>query len=273
MPLEGTMAFSIRCLTQLALQPACTLLVFGTTLTTQVTSWAEGFRIETSIYAGDEEQPASEATTLFLDGVVYDFLAKPEQMAVFRKPAGSKPGRFILLDPRDRIRTELSTEKIARAMEKLRTWAARQSDPFLQFAADPDFKESFESQTGQLILASHFENYSVATARVEHAQALAEYREFLDWYARLNTLLSAGPPPEPRLRLNAALARHEVVPLKVELTRGGEKEKLRAEHKFTWRISSEDVARIDDVRASLAAYRVVENEEFLRSIQTDKGLN
>jgi hypothetical protein len=227
----------------------------------------EGFRIETAIYVGDEEQPASEATTLFLDGVVYDFLSKPEQTAVFRKPTGGKPGRFILLEPQQRIRTELSTEQIAGAMVKLRTWAARQSDPFLQFAADPHFEESFETKTGQLVLASHLENYTVATTRVERAHALAEYREFLDWYAQLNTLLSAGPPPEPRLRLNAALARHEVVPVKVELTRSGEKEPVRAEHKFTWRLSDVDVQRIDDVRASLASYRAVPNEEFLRCTQ------
>ena len=226
---------------------------------------AEGFRIETAVYVGDEKQPTSETTTLFLDGVVYDFLTKPDQTAVFRKPAGGKPGRFILLDPRRRVRTELSTEQLAGAMQKLRTWAARQEDPFLQFAADPEFKESFEPQTGQLVLASHLESYTVETERVEHAQALAEYREFLDWYARLNTLLAGGPPPEPRLRLNAALARHEVVPLKVELKRGRENEPLRAEHKFTWRLSGEDVERIDDVRASLAAYQSVPNAEFMRS--------
>jgi len=228
---------------------------------------AEGFRIETAVYYGDEEQPTLETTTLFLDGVVYDFLAEPEQTAVFRKATGGKPGRFILLDRQQRIRTELSTEKIAGAMAKLRTWAARQSDPFLQFAADPQFKESFETETGRLVLASHLESYTVATTRVERAHALAEYREFLDWYTQLNTLLSAGPPPEPRLRLNAALARHEVVPLKVELARSGEKEPLRAEHKFIWRLSDEDVQRIDDVRASLASYRAVPNEEYLRSTQ------
>ena len=49
---------------------------------------AEGFRIETKIFVGDEKEAsrASETTTtLFSDGVVYDFLQKPEQTAVFRK--------------------------------------------------------------------------------------------------------------------------------------------------------------------------------------------
>jgi hypothetical protein len=150
-------------------------------------------------------------------------------------------------------------------MSKLRTWAARQNDPFLQFAADPQFKESFDSGNGQLLLASHLENYTVTTTRPEHAERLAEYREFLDWYTRLNSLVTAGPPPEPRLRLNEALARHEVLPVKVELKRAGEKEPLRAEHIFTWRLSRTDHDRIEDVRASLASYRVVNNSEFQRA--------
>jgi len=42
---------------------------------------AEGFRIETKIFVDDEDEPASTAMTLFLDGVVYDFLGEPEQIA------------------------------------------------------------------------------------------------------------------------------------------------------------------------------------------------
>jgi hypothetical protein len=149
-------------------------------------------------------------------------------------------------------------------MDKLRTWAGRQRDPFLKFAADPEFEETFEPATGKLVLAAHLESYTVTTAPAAQPRAIGEYREFLDWYARLNTLLSAGPPPEPRLRLNEALARHKAVPLEVELTRAGEKEPLRAMHTFTWRLSRGDFERIDQVRASLASYRPVSNEEFLR---------
>lgn len=225
---------------------------------------AEGFRIHTKIFVGDERRPASETTTLFLDGAVYDFLDAPPQAAVFRKPLGDQPGRFILLDPERRVRTELTTDKLAGAMDKLRTWAGQQRDPFLRFAADPEFDESFDPGSGRLVLASHLENYRAETMRSDQPQALAQYREFLDWYTRLNALLSAGPPPEPRLRLNAALARYRVVPVTVELTRAGDKEKLRAEHDFTWRLSRDDLQRIDGVRASLASYRPVTNEEYLQ---------
>lgn len=230
-------------------------------------SRAEDFRIETKIFIGKEEEPASTTTTLFQRGVAYDFLSEPEQIAVFRKPRGGKPGRFILLDPERRVRTELSTDQLADVMNKLRNWASQQHDPFLKFAANPQFNESFDRNTGQLLLASHEESYTIKTEPADNADALAEYREFLDWYARLNTLLSAGPPPEPRLQVNEALANYHVVPISVELVRNGEKEKLRAEHEFTWLLSKDDLSRIDDACASLAAYRPVSNEEFLQGMR------
>ena len=231
----------------------------------------ENFRIETKIFVGDAEEPASQTTTLFQGGVVYDFLAEPEQIAVFRKPGGGKPGRFILLDPQRRVRTELSTDQLAGAMNKLRNWAARQRDPLLKFAANPQFEESFDRTTGQLLLASHEESYTIKTEPADAPDALAEYREFLDWYTRLNALLAAGPPPEPRLQVNAALARYQIVPVTVELVRAGEKEPLRAEHEFNWLLSKKDLARIDDACASLAAYRPVDNEEFLQGYRTTES--
>src|SRR5690349_15141888 len=80
---------------------------------------ADGFRIATKVYVGEEkakQQPVSEATTLFLDGVVYDFLKNPEQVAVFRKPTGDKPGQFILLSDEHSIQTKISMERISGAM-------------------------------------------------------------------------------------------------------------------------------------------------------------
>jgi hypothetical protein len=228
---------------------------------------AEDFRIETKIFVGDEEEAVSSTTTLFQRGVVYDFLAEPQQIAVFRKPMAGKPGRFILLDVDRRVKTELSTDQLADAINKLRNWASRQSDPFLKFAANPQFNETFDRSTGQLLLASHEESYTIKTQVADTPSTLAEYREFLDWYARLNTLIQAGPPPEPRLAVNAALARYQVVPVSVELARAGEKEKLRAEHEFTWLLSKQDLAKIDDASASIAAYRTVDNEDYVAGMR------
>ncbi len=230
---------------------------------------AEDFRVETKVFVGDNEEPTSETTTLFLGGDVYDFLKSPAQTAVFRGPKGRNAGRFILLNNEKEISTEFSTGQLKQAIDRVQTWASRQSDPFLKFAANPNFKESFNPKGGQLVLASHLESYQVSTTPVEHVKAAEQYREFLDWYAQLNTLLAGGPPPQPRLELNEALARHKVMPTTVELTRAGEKEPLRAEHNFIWRLSQDDKQRIDDARVALASYRKVKNEEFVRSTTVD----
>jgi hypothetical protein len=234
---------------------------------------AEGFRIETKVFKGEEkekQQPVSETTTLFLNGAVYDFLKKPEQTAVYRKSTGGKPGQFTLLSDKHSIQTKFTTKEVDGFVSKLRTWAAGKNDAFLKFAANPEFDESFESANGKLVLASRLETYTVTTEAVDHPDDLSEYKEFLDSYARLNAVLSGGQAqPGPRLRLNAALAKHKVIPLRVELTRDGE-DPMRAEHEFTWRLSQDDLRRIDNVRTSLSSYRDVKNQDFLRMAQPAK---
>jgi len=242
-------------------------------------SSADGFRIETKLYKGEGKEAkvaVSETTTLFLNGVVYDFLKfpkEPEQTAVYRKPSGGNPGQFILMNEQLSILTKFSTDQVDGTVTKLKAWASREKDPYLQFAANPKFEETFDDDTGKLVLASHIENYTVETMPAEHPDAMVEYREFLDAYTRLNALLSAGSlQPGPRLRLNEVLARHKVVPIKVELARTGE-DPYRAEHAFTWRLSQDDQRRIDDVRVNLTKYREVSNEKFVhdaKSLETTK---
>jgi hypothetical protein len=243
----------------------CLTTVAGGVFAQSAPSLAENFRIETKVFEGKKKEPVSETTTIFCDGVVYDFLKSPAQTAVFRRPSGKNAGRFILLNEDHRIRTEISTKRLAGAMVDLRSWAGQQKNEVLKFAANPEFKESFEPGTGQLVLASHVESYTVETEPVKHPQAASEYREFLDWYAQLNTLLTGSPPPQPRLELNRSLSRHKAIPKTVELTRAGGGEPLRAEHDFTWMLSQDDMARIEEANAALASYHDVKNEEYLQT--------
>src|SRR5215212_6818651 len=136
-------------------------LVFAALFALTSSTFAEGFRIETKVFVGDAKEPISETTTLFLNGVVYDFLKKPEQTAVFRKPSGGNPGQFTLLNEQRSILTKFSTDQVDGTVTKMKAWASRQKDPFLQFAANPEFDESFDDDTGKLTLASHLENYTI----------------------------------------------------------------------------------------------------------------
>ena len=60
---------------------------------------AQEFRIETDVYVGDEEEPASHTVTLFEKSAVYEFIDNPEQVdRLPRRRAKGDPGQFILLD-------------------------------------------------------------------------------------------------------------------------------------------------------------------------------
>ena len=244
---------------------AVTLFAVAWLTTTGVvhTAWGEQLRIETDVYVGDDTEPVSHTVTLFDRATVYDFVDQPAQVAVFRPPSPSRPGEFILLNPVTKERTDISTNRIAALMKKLTRWAAEQEDPLLKFSAEPEFKETFDEQSGTLRLSSESWQYKVATVPAESAEMLARYREFTDWYTRLNTMMHGAPPPGPRLKLNASLQAHGVVPVEIHRTVDSQSTALRATHLFSWRLSRADRQRLDDVHTHLASFKKVENEAFL----------
>ncbi|MEX2168167.1 MAG: hypothetical protein WD851_02565 [Pirellulales bacterium] len=237
-------------------------------LTFAASAGAEEFRIETRVFAGDASEPASESVTLFQEDVVYDFLTGSSQVAIFRRPLGDAPGRFILLDREREIRTEITTDRIATVMGKLRDWASKQDDAYLKFAADPRFEETFNEATGELLLESPLQSYRLTTSPIEKSSAQTQLQDFLNWYTQLNALIHGGPPPFPRLAVNAALARHAAVPLEVQLTTSGDTQNLRSEHLIAWRISKQDRERIDQTVNEMSDYEQVSNAEFHKADKT-----
>jgi len=224
---------------------------------------ATDFRIETTVYTGDEELPLSQNTTLVQSGVVYDFLETTQRVAIFRRGVSDEPGRFLLIDPTRNVKTEITTDRIDSAIEKLGGWALQQRNPLLQFAGAPEFEETFDAETGKLVLASEQMSYTLATIKVERNEVWRDLRNYLDEYAKLNCILSSSMPPLPRLKVNQALEAHNVAPVEVNLTINGDQQtNLRAEHLFTWRLSKDDRARIALVGEQLVNFRSVSNAEF-----------
>lgn len=225
---------------------------------------SQELRIETDVYnEAEPDKSLSHTVTLFDKNTVYDFVDEPEQIAIFRAPSPGHGGQFILLDIKTERRTEISTERITGLLEKLSKWAAEQKDPLLKFSASPEFEEEFDAKSGRLTLKSDLWDYTVATAPAESAETLARYREFTDWYTRLNTMINSTPPPGPRLELNSSLEKHGVVPVEILRTLKSNDSTLRATHFFTWRLSRDDRARLDQARIYLASFKKVGNEEFI----------
>lgn len=230
---------------------------------------SEEFRIETKVFAGENAEPVSENTTLFKTGVVYDFLADPPQIAVFKKSVGGKSGRFILLDPVRERRAELTTDQISEFLARLNKLASESVDPLLKFAAAPNFDVAFDSRRGELTLMGDAMSYRLLTIESRSPQASGQYREFSDWYARLAVMLHPGASPSaPRLAVNAALAEHQSLPREVHLTIPAHKPyrkheiTVRSEHRVAWRHSQDDAARIDQANRHLVNFEQVDFEAF-----------
>lgn len=234
--------------------------------TTTPCAIAQEMRIETYVYGEEEaEEPLSHTVTLFDKNTVYDFVDNPQQIAIFRAPTPGSSGQFILLDVASARRTEVSTDRINGLMEKLSQWASQQKDPLLKFSAVPEFKETYDRTTGVLTLSSNLWDYKVGTIPAEDASMLARYREFTDWYTRLNTMMNSSPPPGPRLELNSSLEKYSVMPVEILRTLKSNKSTLRATHDFSWRLSRDDRTRLDEAKKYLASFKKVGNEEFIAS--------
>lgn len=232
---------------------------------------ADEFRIETKIFSGDEVEPVSENTTLFTGNVVYDFLANPPEVAVFKLPLEETPGRFILLDTEGERRAELTTDQIQKFMLRLRAMAAGAKDPWVAFSASPQFDVQFDNRRGEMTLASETMSYRLLTLEARTTTIADQYRDFSDWYARLAVILRPGSAlPAPRLMVNRELNERGLLPREVHLTIParnaftGDDVTLRSEHRVMWRISKDDRQRIDAANRQLIKFKLVEFEEFRR---------
>ena len=159
------------------------------------------------MFVEDDELPVSEATTLFDGEMVYHFMKEPAQTIIYRAPGANRDGEFLILDLDREQRTDISTKRIGGLMNKLNRWAAEQEDTLLKFSAQPIFEEEFDEETGILTMENPAWNYTVATVAAEDEKAMLRYRDFTDWYSRLNAMLHSTPPPGARLALNKAYFR------------------------------------------------------------------
>ena len=242
------------------------ILLCSLVLLPGTTAWAEDFRIDTKVYLAEETEPISQNVTLFQKGVVYDFLAESKQIAIFRKLSSAESGTLILLDPTRQVRTDLTTEEILLYSRGLQDWATTHKDPLLKFSANPDFKEAFDERETTLTLTSERMKYRLLTIPCSES-ASQQYKEFSDWYVRAAARMHQGAlPPFPRLMVNAALARHQVMPgevhLEVPASAGHPALVVRSTHDVLFLLSQKDRQEIEKAQQHLAEFKKVDFKEF-----------
>ena len=248
------------------------ILFVAAALGCPATAVANDFRVDNRIFPGNATAPQSQGTTIFHEGLVIDFFGSPAEVVIFDPPGRKGEGRFVLLDTGRQLVTELTTKEVAefdqQVGRRLQEKSLAQPEPLLQFLADPRFQEKFEAKTAELTLASPWMTYTVRLAAADDQAMIAQYHEFSDWYARLNSMLNPGSrPPFARLVLNEAIANHRALPSEVALTfvaksPGGTPTTLRVQHQLIPRLSQADLDAVAAVQRNLRAFKPVRFAEY-----------
>jgi hypothetical protein len=246
----------------------CGISTLGGGLANVQTAAGDDFRVENKIFRGKHRTPTSESTTIFQGGVVYDYLKEPPEVIVLDKAAD----RFVLLDTVRRVRAELATKDVADFADQLHQLAANQDDPFKKFLAAPKFTTRFDKAANQLILSSPWMTYRLLLDSPAPPEIAAQYRQFCDWYARLNTVLNPGSkPPFARLLVNAALAEREATAREVHLTMTLRKTfppkrvTVRSEHQLIPQVAGADLDRVAQTRQFMDIFKLVSFEQYRKS--------
>jgi hypothetical protein len=238
---------------------AIALLLFG------ASARAADWRIQTKVYEEDARRPSCETTTYFYEGKVYDVLSAPAETTIFDPVAG----KFTVVDPTRKWRTEVSTSELAELTKRLSAAAARKSDPLMRFAAEPKFETSWSATKKELTCHSALLSYEIRTEEAPSAEVATQYQTFADWYARLNAVQPGRVPPNARIMVNDELHRRRQVPIAVRLVlttdAASKKESVRrSEHETTWKLSEGDIRQIQAAESLAASCDAVTFPRFYK---------
>src|SRR5688572_29095702 len=204
---------------------------------------AQDFSIENKVFDGRELVASS--TTLVSGDRAYDFLVRPDETIILALDSGT----IDLLDNARKIRARVTADELKSFNDSLRQKAERSGSEAMRFYAAPSFREELDPETREIVLASPWLEYRARPTSPPNADVLRRYEKYVSQQARLNTLVNPGSPPAlPRLELNAALARRQMLAEKVSMRRTADGSRgaasLEAEHRFTWRLDDPDRRRI-----------------------------
>ncbi len=142
---------------------------------------ASNFRIHTKVFAGTEKEPVSENTTIFHDGLVYDFIEKPSEVLVFDPAAG----QFVLLDPQRRQWAEITLAQLDVLLPELKQKLAAREDDFAAFLARPQFRPEAGAADGEIDFLAPWMRYQVRASPAPSEAVASQYAAFSSHSTRL----------------------------------------------------------------------------------------
>jgi hypothetical protein len=226
---------------------------------------AQDFSIENKVFDGRDLVAAS--TTLISGDRAYDFLVRPDETIILALDSGT----VDLLDNARKVRARVTADELKTFNDALRIKAERAGSDVMRFYAAPSFREELDPETREIVLASPWVEYRAKPTTPPNADALRRYEKYVSQQAQLNTLVNPGSPPAlPRLELNAALARRQMLAERVSMRRTADGTRgaasLAAEHRFTFRLDEPDRLRIEEAERRLTTYRLVTVDEYVHAL-------
>lgn len=231
---------------------------------------AQDFRIVTTIknLADPSGGTAVTTLTLFRQRKVYDYIDSLGEVIIY-EPAANQ---FTILNTRRSLATTVHFDEIKKLLRdrapEIQRYVSRlrvNNDPIaadvaaaFAFQLNPKFEEDFNPAKKELTLLSPRCVYRVQCEDIKRPEQTAQYLNYADWMARLNSVLHPGAMfPEPRIALNASLRRHNQMPLRVELdSKLDGPMHLSARHEIRFGLESRDRTRITDWEMALTSPRI-----------------
>ena len=223
-------------------------------------SQAADFHIDTDIYVGRGNDPVAKTLTVFLDGRVYDFLLTgPQEITIFEPSEGA----IHLLDPRRKVRATLTTKQLQDLLARVKAEAIQRNKLAV---VKPEVKFEFDAKLKSVRLSTERMRYEVKGKTPRFPEAVAQYREFADWIARLNAIRN-GFPPFVRTELNRQLAERGWLPEQVERVVEGRRvsgqSRMRSHHIPYWTLTQRNRKRVTRANAHLVEFELVTLANYL----------
>lgn len=228
----------------------------GPTMAEETTT--TNFCVNNGIFTVGREKPVMRSTTIFLDGIVYDFMFETATITIFDEVKGV----FTLINVKRHTQTVITMEFVDKAIERLVTRAASKKDPETQFLYNPKYEPlQKDTKTGELLFQSPWITYRV-DAKQGDVKATKQYRRFADAYAKLNTVLQPrNKPPFARMLVNKTLGESTMLPHSVAVAYGKKGDffwaQFSSKHRYEMKISNYDKKRIEKLKKSLDTLKVV----------------
>jgi len=230
---------------------------------------ANRFRINNRIVTDDDR--VTNSTTIFFDGLVYDFVDPNGQATVYDKANAL----LTVLDPSSRLQMRISVSDLEKDVEKKKEACRTSDDYFLNYLASPHFEEqSYDPQSGILIFRSDWVEYRFETVPLSDPVVAGLYYDYCQKSTLLNIRNSGASSPLIRMVINPVLEQYRRFPTKVALTlypRGKiliATRSIVAEstHTFVRRLQYGDEQKIGQIKQYQKVFRMISPDDYYREV-------